>query len=369
MTSSSITNLVDVSMAKVVQINMKHFKCATDNLAVLLREEDIDLAIIQEPWVHSSCVKGLNINGYNLFYEKGQASCPRSYAKKCRPPWWNEKLSLLRRNARRAFNESYRTKVWTPYKDDLRVRKSKKLSWESHCQQIESIKESTGLAKLLANGHSCPSLLNKVDGNPVKSLMESPSLLVDTHFPGSSGDPPKVLPYRSANSGETIQSVVSSRRIKWAIYFFSPYKSPDPDGVLPIMLQSLGDVAVNWLSTIFCSCFSLNHVPSGWRQVRVVFIPKAGRTGHSTAKDYRPISLTSFLLKTMERLIDAYIRSLHSFAKISRAQHAYFKGKSTETALHEVVTVVEKFLGCKQFTLAAFLDIEGAFNNVSVVAI
>ncbi|XP_037930493.1 uncharacterized protein LOC119665301, partial [Teleopsis dalmanni] len=209
-----------------------------------------------------------------------EASCPRSYAKKCRPPWWNEKLSLLRRNARRAFNESYRTKVWTPYKDALRVykkalRESKKLSWNSHCQQIESIKESARLAKLLANGQSCPSLINKVDGNPVKSLTESLSLLVDTHFPGSSGDPPKVLPYRSANSGETIQSVVSSRRIKWAIDSFSPYKSPGPDGILPIMLQSLGDVAVNWLYAIFCSCFSLNHVPSGWRQVRVVFIPKA----------------------------------------------------------------------------------------------
>ncbi|XP_037939932.1 uncharacterized protein LOC119673149, partial [Teleopsis dalmanni] len=77
MTSSSIANLVDVLMAKVVQINLKHSKCATDNLAVLLREEDIDLAIIQEPWVHSSCVKGLNINGYNLFYDKGQGK-PRS---------------------------------------------------------------------------------------------------------------------------------------------------------------------------------------------------------------------------------------------------------------------------------------------------
>ncbi|XP_037929597.1 uncharacterized protein LOC119664120 [Teleopsis dalmanni] len=122
-----------------------------------------------------------------------EASCPRSYAKKWRPPWWNEKLFLLRRNARRAFSESYCTKVWTPYKDALRVykkalRESRKLSWNSHCEQIESIKESARLAKMLANSRSCPSLINKVDGSPVKFLTESLSLLVATHFPGSSGD-------------------------------------------------------------------------------------------------------------------------------------------------------------------------------------
>ncbi|XP_054746290.1 uncharacterized protein LOC129250716 [Anastrepha obliqua] len=43
---------------KVVKINLQHSRCATDNLTVLLAEEDVDIALIQEPWVRSTEVKG-----------------------------------------------------------------------------------------------------------------------------------------------------------------------------------------------------------------------------------------------------------------------------------------------------------------------
>ena len=90
---------------------------------------------------------------------------------------------------------------------------------------------------------------------------------------------------------------------------------------------------------------------------------------HSTAKDYRPISLRSFLLKVLERILDFHIREKKNPSSISLSQHAYIKGKSTKTALYEAVGVIEISLEHKQFTLAAFLDIEGAFNNVKLEAI
>ena len=54
---------------------------------------------------------------------------------------------------------------------------------------------------------------------------------------------------------------------------------------------------------------------------------------------------------------------------LSSAQHAYFKGKSTETALHTLVRTVENSLSNKKFCLTAYLDIEGAFNNVLPIAV
>ncbi|XP_054746251.1 uncharacterized protein LOC129250671 [Anastrepha obliqua] len=39
---------------KVVQINLQHSRTATDSLTVLLAEEDVDIALIQEPWVRST---------------------------------------------------------------------------------------------------------------------------------------------------------------------------------------------------------------------------------------------------------------------------------------------------------------------------
>lgn len=83
------------------------------------------------------------------------------------------------------------------------------------------------------------------------------------------------------------------------------------------------------MRSIFKSSIALGYIPAVWERVRVVFIPKPGKPTHSVAKDYRPISLTSFLLKTVERLLDFYIRGevLKEFP-LHANQHAYQVGKS-----------------------------------------
>ena len=70
----------------------------------------------------------------------------------------------------------------------------------------------------------------------------------------------------------------------------------------------------------------------------VVFIPKAGKSSHIGPKDYRPISLSSFPLETLERLIDLYLRS-----------NINWLGVNTY---------------CR-----SFLDIEGAFTKVTTSSI
>jgi hypothetical protein len=50
---------------------------------------------------------------------------------------------------------------------------------------------------------------------------------------------------------------------------------------------------------------------------------------------------------------------------LHRNQHAYQIGKSTETALHNVVTRIENDIQDKEIALGAFLDIEGAFERTS----
>lgn len=101
-----------------------------------------------------------------------------------------------------------------------------------------------------------------------------------------------------------------------------------------------------------------------------VFIPKAGKKDYALPKSFRPISLTSFLLKTMEKIIDKYIREeVLTKNPISSNQHAYCSGKSTETALLCLIDRVEKALQDKQIALCAFLDIEGAFDNTPIYSL
>ena len=89
---------------------------------------------------------------------------------------------------------------------------------------------------------------------------------------------------------------------------------------------------------------ALGHIPPQWETVRVTFIPKPGRSSHCVAKDFRPISLSSFVLKTLERLVDLYVKEeVLSRFLLYRNQHAYQMRKSTDSALHGIVARVEKY--------------------------
>jgi hypothetical protein len=81
---------------------------------------------------------------------------------------------------------------------------------------------------------------------------------------------------------------------------------------------------------------------------------------------HKPISLTSFFLKTMERLVDSYIKAgpLKSF-RLMESEYAYQRGRSTEAALHGLIQKIEGSLNQKEFALSVFLDIDGALDNAS----
>ena len=68
------------------------------------------------------------------------------------------------------------------------------------------------------------------------------------------------------------------------------------------------EVVIPYLLRIYRVCLSTGYVPAIWRQVKVVFISKPGRNSYSGPRDFRPIKLKSFFLKTMERLVDGYLR-------------------------------------------------------------
>jgi hypothetical protein len=100
-------------------------------------------------------------------------------------------------------------------------------------------------------------------------------------------------------------------------------------------------------------------IPMAWRQVKVTFTPNPRKLDYTEAKAYRPISLSSFLLKTMAKLVHWHIR----YGGLN--QHTYHTGNYTEIALHNVVTRTENAIEHKDIALGAFLDIEGVFNRTS----
>jgi len=189
---------------------------------------------------------------------------------------------------------------------------------------------------------------------------------LDTHFPKNT-QVVEDLYIEENPDDQSIDNISNPDRIKWTINSFKPFTSPGPDGFFPAQLQRTLDISLPWLTAIFHDCLALSPFPTRWLDVKVIFKPKVGKPSHTNPKYYRPISLSSFLLK--ERLIDIHIRLIFNPSLLSDAQHAYRKSRSTDTAIHSPVLSIERGFRNKEYSLAAFLDIEGAFNNVTPTAI
>jgi hypothetical protein len=136
------------------------------------------------------------------------------------------------------------------------------------------------------------------------------------------------------------------------------------DGITPLLLQKAGETILPALTKIFRASYAWGILPETWTRVRVVYIPKQGNRDKTDPKSYRPISLTSFLLKAMEKVLNYHIREgALQRMPLHTKQHAYQKGKSTETALLDLVNNLGKALEDKEVALGAFLDVVGAFDN------
>jgi len=299
--------------------------------------------------------------------------------------WWSATLSQRRAKVRKLFNQCKRTCIWEPYhraltEYSLAIKKAKANSWKKFTLEVNNLSAAARLQRVLSSKPiGLLGSLRVPGGAYTSGASGSLNLLLETHFPGcrferctagglhSSDDGP--WPRASRDSWAIARKVVTLSKVKWAIKKFSPFKSPGGDGIFPAMIQHGPDALLLLLCELFRASLAYGYIPRPWRLSRVVFIPKRGKSDYSVPKSFRPISLSSFLLKTLERLVERHLRKgVLSDTPLHRNQHAYQPGKSCETALHQLVSRVEDSLAAKEIALCAFLDIEGAFDNVKYTA-
>jgi ribonuclease HI len=144
---------------------------------------------------------------------------------------------------------------------------------------------------------------------------------------------------------------------------FGKHKCPGPDGYRPIVLCNLPFKARELLIQIFNATIQLKYTPKLWRSSDVIFLPKPGKDDYTERRAFRPISLMPFLFKTLERLVKWHMEQ-HA-TTLHKDQHAFRKGHCTENALSHMVDSIERGFRHNQIVLAVFLDIKGAFDNLT----
>jgi hypothetical protein len=310
-------------------------------------------------------------------------NCPSTVRRNNRnTSWLNQDLAERRRKVRRLFSTAKKSANWTDYERTLTdynkaLRQAKRESWRRHCEEIEKAPECARLQRILSkDGQRTVSSLQLGNGEYTKTEKRTLEVLLWVHFRGSeiilepSGgwdglelESPKWK--GSRKDWAVSRRVINYDKLKCFFFSFQPYKSRGIDGIMSITLQLGFELLAGKLLMLLRANLALGYIPISWRHIRVVFIPKPGKP-LSQAKFLRPISLVSFLLKALEKLLDRHIRDGVLVEKpLHQNQFAYRAGMSTETALFQIVHKLEKSLNHKQIALCAFLDIEGAFDNNS----
>jgi hypothetical protein len=212
----------------------------------------------------------------------------------------------------------------------------------------------------------CIGTIQRPDGSFTLPGSETLKALADIHFPAHETKS-RQLPLQAFSYQEVAdsnQDWISQARICKAFNDFKSKKSPGTDGIKPIALKHLPRNLMLIIELIYKAMILLHYTPEEWCKARVVFIPKPGKPDYTNPKAFRPISLTNYLLKGMEKLTRWKMDEMLHFHPIDNHQHGFRKGYSTESAISCTVHAIEKRLLNQQYCLGVFLDIQSAFDSI-----
>ena len=286
-------------------------------------------------------------------------------------------LSSLRKQTRQKLRRARNTDTmenWESYRESQRLYKSeiktaKAKSWKEYCEGLESLHPTARLFRFLRrDSRPGPQNLQKEDGTTTSNPEETLRLLLANHLTPATGPSAQSryqhLPWEDAGSIATPQ-VLSA-----AVSSFEPLKAPGADGIKPILLQKGWKHILPVFHNLCVASLRLGRVPTSWGKARGVLLPKLGRVDLTSHKAYRLITLSTFFLKVVEKVILWHLTKVSSVQKaITTKQHGFTAGSSTESALHGLVSKLEEAIVVGNYSLAIFLDIQGAFDNVSFDAI
>ena len=243
------------------------------------------------------------------------------------------------------------------------------MCWRKFCTEAESIKDIAKIVKILKPKPQVGISLFNYQG---RTLTPSETLgnLMDTHFiesvGGSTDEDNEVEAVSNRFDDVNTYSFVDyidPQKVRVSLASFGPLKAAGPDGLKPLALQKLTDKLILYITSIYRTCVFKGYAPKVWRAMKVVFLPKVGKKDYGQAKSYRPITLSNFLLKGLERLVQWYAND-HLLVEPLHAQHAYTVGKSCDSAISEVVDFIESNNYRGNHVIAVSLDCSGAFDRI-----
>ncbi|KAI2650124.1 putative RNA-directed DNA polymerase from transposon BS [Labeo rohita] len=139
-------------------------------------------------------------------------------------------------------------------------------------------------------------------------------------------------------------------------------KAPGPDSVTPACLKTCADELAPIFSQIFNRSLELCEVPDCLKRSTIIPVPKKSKiTG---LNDYRPVALTSVVMKSFEKLVLAYLKDITG-PLLDSLQFAYRANRSVDDAVNIGLYFILQHLGRPgTYVRILFVDFSSAFNTI-----
>ncbi|XDV33499.1 hypothetical protein PO909_003895 [Leuciscus waleckii] len=208
---------------------------------------------------------------------------------------------------------------------------------------------------------SAPPIVQTV----LTSTLPSLTLGSEPFYISSTPTPPYPIPQiKATHSPEhpTTKLSLTVNQVRGELRRLKMRKAAGPDGISPRLLRSCADQLCETLQYMFNLSLRLGQVPQLWKTSCLVPVPK---TPHpKDMNSYRPVALTSHLMKTFERLVLGYLHPLVN-PSMDPLQFAYRPGIGVDDnliyLLHRSLSHLKK-AGSSLRNM--FYDFSSAFNTI-----
>ncbi len=230
---------------------------------------------------------------------------------------------------------------------------------ESHFQLNDSRRMWQGLRTICAFGNK-----SSAEVRADLSLAEE----LNTFFGcfernGSSAALPSSASGSSRQSSDNHVITVSEDEVRRALKRVNIRKATGLDGITGRVLRSCADQLAGLFTSIFNESLATSVVPTSFKKSIIIPVPKNNKP--SCLNDYRPVALTSIVMKVFERLVKSHISSSIPVT-LDPLQFAYRPNRSTDDAishiLHSSITHIDSSNG--NYARLLFIDYSSAFNTI-----
>ncbi|KAJ0180804.1 hypothetical protein K1T71_004208 [Dendrolimus kikuchii] len=161
------------------------------------------------------------------------------------------------------------------------------------------------LAKSVESNFCRPSLppLLRADGSLAHSSEDKANLFASLFAENSRLDSNNATPPQLARCETTMSEIrIRQTEVRRTLRSLDVNKASGPDGIPAIVLKTCAPELTPVLTRLFRLSLSTGIVPRSWKLANVQPVPKKG--SRADPANYRPISVTSILCKSMERVLN-----------------------------------------------------------------